>query len=294
MTSNNIIFDALSLKTKKLRRTSNIMLYFPGSFRDGESLESLDRFIETSGGKIFTRSWIPTNPGSTALVLLHDSLGCIETWRDFPARLAAELSLQVVAYDRLGFGKSDARTVLPSLQFIHEEAEIYLPEIAAQLGLSQLVVFGHSVGGGMALESAALHQNILAVITESAQAYVEDRTRAGIEAAKKDFQNPEKMERLKKYHGEKAEWVLHAWTDIWLSAEFANWSLEKVLPQIQCPVLILHGEKDEFGSVQFPNMIENLVSGFSKKIILSDCGHIPHKEQPELVIAELKEFLRKI
>ncbi len=257
-------------------------------------MKSVERFIEIPGGQIFTKTWEPENPKSCPLLLLHDSLGCVETWRDFPARLAAELSVTVIAYDRLGFGKSSARSDLPSIHFIREEAEIYIPQITKQLGLSKFALMGHSVGGGMALETAAINKNVVAVISESAQAFVEDRTSAGIEAAQKDFQAPGRIDRLKKYHGEKAEWVLHAWTDVWLSENFADWSLEKTLPQIQSPVLTIHGETDEFGSVKFPDMIATLVSGVSQKVILPNCGHVPHKEFPDLVISRIKEFLKDI
>jgi len=252
--------------------------------------EVTDIFIE-AGGQRFVRIW--GELGSSApIVLLHDSLGSVELWRDFPGRLAEATGRAVVAYDRLGFGKSDPYPGVLDVDFIREEARHSLPALRTQLGIERMILFGHSVGGGMAVcAAAALPDSIEAVITESAQAFVEDRTVAGIREAEKGFQEPGQIERLAKYHGDKARWVLEAWTKTWLSPRFADWSLDEELRRLRRPILALHGDRDEYGSRLHPERIGGLPPGGGKVVIFEDCGHVPHREKPELVLRAVTPFI---
>jgi pimeloyl-ACP methyl ester carboxylesterase len=251
-----------------------------------------DKFLEITGGKVFVRHWNAFVTKAVPLFLLHDSLGCVELWRDFPAALAERLQRPVIAYDRPGFGRSSARDRLPASDFIREEAEVIFPAVRAALGVKEFAVMGHSVGGGMALTIAALEGNsCLAVISESAQAFVEDRTITGIKQAQAIFKQPEQFERLRKWHGDKAQWVLDAWTKTWLSPEFATWSLAPVLPHVHCPALIIHGDADEYGSDAFPRFIRDHVAGPAAMHILDGCGHVPHRERAGEVIELIAKFL---
>ena len=132
----------------------------------------------------------------------------------------------------------------------------------------------------------------VALVTESAQAFVEERTIEGILLAKNNFERPSEMAKLEKYHGERADWVLKAWTEVWLSTKFSTWSLEKVLPNVFSPILVIHGDKDEYGSVQFPLMISQCTSGKSRMELLENCGHVPHREQAESVLTLVSDFLK--
>lgn len=240
------------------------------------------------GGTVFTRRW---NPGPKApIVLLHDSLGCVELWRDFPAALAKASDRPVIAYDRLGFGRSSARTALPAPGFIREEAETIFPAVCDALGVKEALLFGHSVGGGMALTIAALRPDrCRAVVSESAQAFVEPRTLEAIRAAKKHFAAPENFVKLGRLHGAKAAWVLAAWTEVWLSPAFASWRLEG-LAEVRCPVLAIHGGLDEFGSLEFPRRIAGTVKGPAELQILAGCGHVPHRERRAEVLRLASSF----
>jgi len=228
----------------------------------------------------------------TAFLLFHDSLGCVDLWRDFPERLASATRRVVVAYDRLGFGRSDPYPGLLPAHFIRDEAVNSVASLQEQLGLGVFIPFGHSVGGGMAVATAArLPDLCTALVTESAQAFVEDRTLAGIRAAKAAFQEPGQIERLERYHGSKARWVLDAWTETWLSPAFAHWTLDEDLKQVRCPALAIHGDEDEYGSERHPKRIARLTPGPSEPVILSSCGHVPHRERPEEVLREITDFL---
>lgn len=256
------------------------------------SIEVRDESVEVPGGSVFVRRWHPHSSQLAPIILLHDSLGSVELWRDFPAALAAATGRPLIAYDRLGFGRSAPRRARPLARFIAEEAESAFPALQRALGLRQFALLGHSVGGAMALMIAATHgAGCEAVITEAAQAWVEPRTLAGIRAAKQQFEDPAQLAKLARWHGDKAGWVLDAWTEVWLSAEFLPWSLDAHLAQVSCPVLALHGDLDEYGSVAFPRRITGGVGGRAELAILEGCGHVPHRERAQEVIDRITSFL---
>ena len=257
-----------------------------------DKIQVSEQFVTVSDGQVYLKRWRPTLVVGNPIILFHDSIGSVQMWRNFPEQLAERLNREVIAYDRLGFAKSSARTDLPSNRFINEEAEKYFPQIVDSLKLENFLLFGHSVGGAMALICANLFAyRCELVVTESAQAFVEERTKHGIMKASKDFENAELFSRLAKYHGEKAKWVLDAWVKVWLSPEFSSWTLSKDIKSVQCPVLIIHGDGDEFGSEAFPAAIAESVKGHVQKEILENCGHVPHREKPELVLSMVELFI---
>jgi pimeloyl-ACP methyl ester carboxylesterase len=254
-----------------------------------------DHRITIENGTLFARAWVPSDVGrdpDATILLFHDSLGCVELWRDFPEKLAVATRRSVVAYDRLGFGRSDPHPGPLPLTFIHDEAATVVPQLREALGLGTIVPFGHSVGGGMAIATAARWpERCTAVVTEAAQTFVEDRTLAGLRAARADFARPGQLERLARYHGQKARWVLDAWIETWLAPAFAGWRLDDDVRGVHCPSLALHGDQDEYGSVQHPERIARLTQGPSRAVILDGCGHVPHREQPARVLGEVSRFL---
>ena len=254
--------------------------------------------IPTPQGSIYVRRWqAPVagegeqGPARAPIVLLHDSLGSVALWRDFPQQLAEATRRDVLAYDRLGFGQSDPYPGTLGPGFVAREAETVFPAVHQGLGLGDFIVLGHSVGGGMAAMVAARYgAQCKAVITESAQAFVEDRTLQGIRAAQQDFARPGQLARLEKYHGDKAAWVLSAWVDTWLSPQFRGWSLDTVLPRVRCPVLAFQGANDEFGSARQPERIAALAAG-PVSVQTLPCGHVPHRECTAQVLERVQSFV---
>ncbi len=264
----------------------------------GTAVTATDSRIGTERGTLFARAWAPTDvrrDSGATILLFHDSLGCVDLWRDFPPQLAVATHGSVVAYDRLGFGRSDAHPGQLPLTFIRDEAATVVPRLCETLGLDAIIPFGHSVGGGMAVATAARWpERCAAVVTEAAQTFVEDRTVAGLRAARSDFDRASQLERLARYHGAKARWVLDARIETWLSPEFAEWRLDDDLRRVRCPALALHGDQDEYGSAEHPGRIAHLTQGPSKAVILEGCGHVPHREQPARVLAEVASFLASL
>ena len=258
-----------------------------------------DKFITLNTSTIFTRSWLPGDGTSTAVmsppvILFHDSLGCVELWRTFPGALCETIQRPVIAYDRIGFGKSSPAVTPQPLDFIEKEAAVVFPVLLRHLGINKFIAFGHSVGGAIAVHCAGSFQSsCIALITESTQAFVEERTRAGILEEKRQFERTSKFERLKKYHGEKAASVFEAWTGTWLSPAFSTWSLKDVLPQVECPVLAIHGMQDEYGTIAHPEMIGGMVTGQAMMNIIPDCRHLPHREQERNVLETVTKFLKQ-
>lgn len=258
-------------------------------------MKTTDHWIAGPQGRLFARSWTPDTPGAgtrPTVLLFHESLGCVEVWRDFPERLATATGLPVVAYDRLGFGRSDPYPGTLTLDFMRAEAADTVPVLMAQLGLGALIPFGHSVGGAMAVATAALDPDrCAAIITMGAQAFIEEGTLAGIRQARSALRNPDQLLRIARYHGDKARWALDAWTETWLNPAFAHWTLDADLAQVRCPLLALHGDRDEYGSRAFPERIGRSAGGLSEVVVIEACGHVPHREQPAAVLLAVSNFL---
>ena len=230
----------------------------------------------------------------TPLIFLHDSLGCIRLWRDFPQQLAAHTGQPVYLYDRQGYGQSQAfSTDYRDLEYMHREADTLIAFMDA-CALDKAVLFGHSDGGSIALLAAARYPDrIEAIITEGAHIFVEDITLEGIREAVVQYNTTELPQKLAKYHGDKTDAVFRAWADTWLRTDFKDWNIEQHLPAITCPALILQGVDDEYGSAMQVQRIQELVSGPVDTWLIPGAKHTPHKEQPAMVLQRCASFLQQ-
>lgn len=260
------------------------------------SFTEYEKKIEMDGYRLQTKHLrLPSSISQErpTLVFLHDSLGCIQLWRDFPQKLALATQCNAFLYDRQGYGQSAPfDTEQRKATYLEEEAHI-LEDVLQKAGIQQAILFGHSDGGSIALVAAAEHPGrIKGIITEGAHVFVEEITLSGIKEAVEAYQSTPLPQKLAKYHGDKTEQVFHAWTDTWLAPEFRNWNIEKYLPRIQCPALIIQGDKDEYGTEAQVDSIVRQTKGEAEKWIIPGIGHSPHKEAPKEVMQRSAEFIK--
>ena len=224
------------------------------------------------------------------IIFLHESFGCIRHWRTFPHKLGDAIGMNTLVYDRQGYGQSDPFTITQrTSDYMDKEAEV-LNKVIGALGLENVVLFGHSDGGTIALLAAAeFPEHIGAVITEGAHVFVEEITLDGIRAAQEVYESRLK-DKLAYYHGGKTEMVFRLWADTWLNEAYRSWNVEHKLVKITCPVLVIQGMNDEYGTIRQVESIENNTAGRSVRCMPA-AGHTPHRETPEIVINAVKEFL---
>ncbi len=234
----------------------------------------------------------PGGRGGPVAVLLHHSLGSVGLWRDFPERLAQATGLGVLAYDRRGHGASEPFGPSPRANgYLHDEAAT-LEQVLAAAEVEDAVLFGHSDGGSIALLAAALHpRRVRAVVAEAAHVFVEERTLEGLREAQRALRGGDLLPRLTRHHGAKAEALAAAWLGIWLSPGFRAWNIEAELGRIRCPVLVLQGELDEYGTAAQVHAIARGVAGPARVEVLSGIRHTPHREDPEAVLRLAAAFL---
>jgi pimeloyl-ACP methyl ester carboxylesterase len=255
-----------------------------------------DELIHLGGATLYVRrlhaSLEPLRVTRPTIVLLHDSLGCVETWRDFPEVLAKAVGFNAVVYDRQGYGRSSPFGPMPrTLQYLEEEAQV-LRGLLDALEIDSAILFGHSDGGSIALIAAAMEPTrIAAVVTEGAHVFVEDVTLRGIREAQESLGTTDLAQRLARYHGDKVPALTAAWIDTWLSPEFRSWNIERYLPDIRCPVLVTQGERDEFGTVEQVNAIVRGVGALAKPLMIPDIGHTPHRDAREAVLEAASAFV---
>jgi len=251
------------------------------------------RIIEVSGQKLYTE-YDNIFENKPTLVFLHDSLGSAQLWRDFPGKLAKENHCNTLVYDRLGYGKSfPMPTHKRENNYMEAEADL-LNDLLTELNISEAIIFGHSDGGTIALIMASKYpEKIRATICEAGHIFVEDLTVKGVKEALEAYKTTNLPERLQKYHGDKVEMIVKAWTEIWLNERFKSWNIEYLLKNITSPLLFIQGEADEYGTLDQVEKTISQVTGSAEKFIIPNIGHTPHKENPEAVLDKVTEFIRK-
>jgi pimeloyl-ACP methyl ester carboxylesterase len=229
-----------------------------------------------------------------ALVFLHEGLGCIPMWRNFPSVLCKKTGCPALLYDRWGYGKSDPLPVVgPRItSYLHDESLVSLPEVLKQCNIDDAILIGHSDGGSMALMYAAVYPNtVRGIITEAAHVFVEEKTLKGIREAVEIYKKTDLKEKLTKYHGHNTEKMFYGWADTWLSPEFRDWNIEEFLPRIVSPLLVLQGADDIYGTPAQVEAIASQVAGPVTSRLITNCGHIPHHEATEEVLKEMMKFI---
>ncbi len=227
------------------------------------------------------------------LVLLHEGLGSVAMWRDFPGRLAHATGCNALVYSRHGYGNSDPLTTPRAVRYMHDEALVVLPELLDALAIERPILVGHSDGGSIALiHAGSAIRPVAAVVTMAAHVLVEDISVASIAAAKMAFETTDLRAKLARYHAD-VDSAFWGWNRIWLDPDFRAWNIEAYLPGIACPVLAIQGEDDEYGTMEQMRRIGAQVRDV-ELVELEDCRHSPHKDQPEAVLDVITRFVDRV
>ena len=238
---------------------------------------------------------IEINPLAPTIIFLHDSLGCIQLWRDFPEQLGAMSYCNVLIYDRQGYGKSCPFSYSErDLNYLEIEADL-LNELIVYWNIDNAILFGHSDGGSIALLTAAKYpSHIKGIITVGAHVFVEEVTIKGINEAIDLYHNTDLKSKLEKYHGTNTESMFWAWAKTWTTDEFKHWNIEHFLPLITCPALIIQGDDDEYGTLKQVEAITSLMNGTASPLIIPNCKHTPYKENPAYVLDQTAAFIKEL
>jgi pimeloyl-ACP methyl ester carboxylesterase len=248
-------------------------------------------------GKDLEYSWhgpLPTE--ALTLVFLHEGLGSVAMWRDFPARVAEASGFGALVYSRAGYGNSDLVQLPWSVRFMHDEALTTLPLLLDAMEIRETVLVGHSDGGSIALIHAGAKfqdSRVRGLILEAPHVFVEEVTVKSIDGILRDYREGNLRRQLQHYHGEKVDEVFWGWSNVWLDPAFRAWNIEEYLGQIRVPMLLLQGREDQYGTLAQVRSIEEKCAGFVRTVLLDQCGHDPHFDQPERTFEEIVEFLRR-
>jgi pimeloyl-ACP methyl ester carboxylesterase len=231
------------------------------------------------------------------LVLLHEGLGCVAMWKDFPQKLAVATGLDVFAYSRQGYGGSDPRPAPWPLDYMHDEAMRMLPGVLAAAGIEEAILIGHSDGASIALihagsPAAGQGTRIRALVAMAPHVFVEDISIASIKAARTAYDTTGLRARLERYHGRNVDDAFRGWNGAWLHEDFGSWNIEAFLPSISCPVLVLQGEDDPYGTPAQVEAVASGVGGQVRSCLIPDCRHSPHLDQPRTTVRALADFIR--
>lgn len=241
--------------------------------------------------------WIGPPAGEgPCVVMLHEGLGSVSMWRDFPAAVAQATGLAVLIYSRLGYGKSDPLkdTSLP-VRYMHDEANTALPGLLTALDIRQPIFFGHSDGASIALiyAGAGTDPAPLGIVAVSPHVFVEPICTVSIAKVRVAYEESDLRQRLGRHHDD-VDSAFYGWNLAWLLPAFKDWNIEEYLPRIRCPIFVIQGADDEYGTMKQVEAIERQAGAGAQHVLLPACGHSPQRDQREATLAAAAGFIAGI
>jgi pimeloyl-ACP methyl ester carboxylesterase len=253
-------------------------------------------FIVAANHRLEVLRYGGRDDGALTLVLLHEGLGCITTWRDFPADLAEATGMQVVAYSRWGYGQSDPVVPPRPLRYMHDEALDALPEVLDQCGVRRAVLVGHSDGGSIALIHAAAargRERVEGLALLAPHVFCEPLSVASIEEARTAFLETDLRERLARHHRD-VDGAFWGWNRAWLDPDFMQWNIEEYLPNVRVPLTVVQGADDRYGTLAQVDSIVRQVSGPVRRVVLEGVGHALHREAPDATLEAVVDLVQRL
>jgi pimeloyl-ACP methyl ester carboxylesterase len=242
-----------------------------------------------AGGHRLEVERIDGDAGRPTLVFLHEGLGSVSMWREFPAWAAAATDCPAVVYSRYGYGRSDVLEAPFAVDYMHREALETLPQLLDKLGIERPLLVGHSDGASIALVYAGSRAGPSGLVVLAPHVFVEDISVKSIAEAKVAFETTDLPEKLARHHADVRK-SFYGWNDIWLHSDFRRWNIEAFLPGIRCPVLAIQGAEDEYGTMAQVEAIARQVAGPCEIVRLDACGHSPHRDRPGETLAAVSRF----
>jgi pimeloyl-ACP methyl ester carboxylesterase len=230
---------------------------------------------------------------ASELVFLHEGLGSVSHWKEFPSRVADATGSPVTVYSRYGCGNSDLLAEPRGISYMHDEALHALPELLSQLHIENPILVGHSDGASIALIYAGAHDRVRGLVLLAPHVFVEDLSVASIAEAKTSFETTDLPEKLARHHRDAAR-TFWAWNNIWLHPDFRHWNIEEFLPRIRCPILAIQGLDDQYGTIAQVRAIARQSGGPVEILPLAECRHSPQRDQAEAVLAAIAGFVKQI
>lgn len=232
---------------------------------------------------------------SPALVFLHEGLGCVSRWRDFPRKVAEATGRRAIVYSRRGYGRSAPEPLPRLLSFMHEEALDELPLLLAEEKIDDMILVGHSDGASIAFIYAGAKRcaGVRGIVAIAPHTFVEDECVDAIERLRAQFLDPatEVRDKLAKHHADVDNAFL-GWAGAWLDPDFVEWDITEYLPDVTVPVMVIQGEDDEYGTLDQVEAIRDEAGGPVERVILADCGHVPQRDRPDATFDAVVRFVR--
>jgi pimeloyl-ACP methyl ester carboxylesterase len=250
-------------------------------------------YVNVQGRNLEVQRIPGSNSHAPELVFLHEGLGSISHWKDFPARVAATTGCPVTVYSRYGSGNSDALTEPRTVTYMHDEALRSLPDLLGQLDIANPFLIGHSDGASIALIYTGAHRSVRGLALLAPHVFVEDLSVASIAEAKTSFETTNLRERLARHHRDAGS-TFWGWNHIWLDPAFRRWNIEEYLPRITCPILAIQGLDDQYGTMAQVQAIARQSGGPVEVLPLPECRHSPQRDQAEAVLAAIAKFVQRI
>jgi len=253
------------------------------------------QYVDTPSGRVEYR-WAGNSALRDAalpvLVFLHEGLGCVALWKDFPDQVAQATGLPALVYSRIGYGQSSPVTLPRPLTYMHEEGESVLPQLLQALGVQKHILVGHSDGASIAAINAACGERpgLLGVVAMAPHVFCEEVSVTSIRAAGKAYAEADLKARLEKYHGANVDCAFRGWCDAWLDPAFLHWNIEGYVDRIAVPVLVIQGEGDEYGTAAQVDTIARRAPAGVETLLLPECGHSPHRDQPAATLKSIAGF----
>jgi pimeloyl-ACP methyl ester carboxylesterase len=268
---------------------SNISMASKRGSAEGAKAAARISHVPVAGSALELAWWSAGGP-EPPIALLHEGLGSVALWRNFPEALGRATGRPIMAYSRFGHGASAAPRAPHTISFMHEEARL-LPAILDATGIGRAILFGHSDGGSIALIAAAEHpERVRALILEAPHVFVEEISLASIKSTTHRYRTGDLRDRLSRYH-DQVDTAFFGWSDMWLNPAFRDWNIEEYLPRVSCPALLIQGRQDQYGTLRQIDAIERQVCGPVERLVLDECGHAPHRDQPAAVLDAVTRFL---